>query len=139
MSNKRINQRIEFADCPCSGRNLERFIQPAILAAIATESLHGYSILSRLAKMGLFKDSKPDATGLYRFLKAMEDRGLVTSAWDMPQRGPAKRVFTLTAAGVSCLSKWIATLDAYRSQISKLLDVLRKSQVRRGIGKGKRK
>lgn len=74
--------------------------------------------------MPTFAGHRPDATGVYRFLKAMEDRRLVSSAWDLSESGPAKRLFDLTAQGNACLKRWAVTLEQYRQQIGELIQSL---------------
>lgn len=108
--------------CPCSGTTLARLIQPAVMGVLATEPLHGYVIVRRLAGMAMFRGQGPDATGVYRLLKSMERRRLVSSNWEIAARGPAKRRYQLTPAGRSCLKRWVATLRVYREAIADLLD-----------------
>ena len=126
MSNTRQHPIESFEDCPCAGRNLDKFIQALVLAGLSDGPLHGYRILQNLASLPMFEGHRPDATGIYRFLKAMEERGLVTSAWDLAESGPAKRMFDLTAAGRVCMAKWVATIDTYHRQVGQLLEYLRK-------------
>jgi DNA-binding PadR family transcriptional regulator len=57
----------------------------------------------------------------------MEERGLLTSAWDMSGSGPAKKLFDLTAEGRKCLAKWVTTLREYREQIGQLLEHLERA------------
>ncbi len=114
-------------DCPCSGRNLDKLIQPAVLAILAEKAQHGYRIVQGLSAMPMFKGHEPDNTGVYRFLNAMEVRGLLTSAWDISQSGPAKKLFDLTDSGRHCLAKWVATLREYRDQIGELLSHLQRA------------
>ncbi|MEI7837178.1 MAG: helix-turn-helix transcriptional regulator [Planctomycetota bacterium] len=132
MSDSRATPLTGPGDCPCSGRNLDKLIQPAVLAILAQgeKPLHGYRIVQSLASMPLFGGHEPDNTGVYRFLNAMEDRGLLTSAWDMSAAGPAKKLFDLTREGRRCLAKWTATLQEYREQIGQLLDHLQRAAAR---------
>ena len=111
--------------CPCAGNTLDKLVQPAILAALAREDAHGYILVQRLAAMPLFHGEKPDATGVYRFLRLLESRALVTSSWDTSETGPAKRLYHLTDAGRACLARWVDTLAAYRDAIGNLLDTAR--------------
>jgi DNA-binding PadR family transcriptional regulator len=111
--------------CPCAGRHLEKFVQPAVLSLLAEEPLHGYLLMQRLGTMPMFKNHAPDSTGVYRFLKAMEDRGLVVSTWDLSESGPAKKKFRLTAKGRKCLETWVVTLEEYCDGISHMLRTLR--------------
>ena len=127
------------ADCPCSGRNLDKLIQPAVLAILAKKALHGYRIVQSLTAMPMFKGHAPDNTGVYRFLSAMEDRGLLTSAWDLSGSGPAKKLFDLTNQGRKCLAKWVATLREYRRQIGELLEHLQRATAMPGGSCGCRK
>jgi len=106
--------------CPCAGCTLDKLVQPAILTVLAREKLHGYVILQRLAGMPTCDGEKPDATGVYRYLKSMENRGLVRSAWDLSGSRPAKRLYQLTARGRKCLAAWVQTLREYRGSIGKL-------------------
>ncbi len=126
MSTTRAPQLQELTDCPCTGRNLDKLIQPAVLMILADGALHGYRIVQRLAEMSMFQGHPPDGTGIYRFLKAMEDRGMVTSAWDLSESGPAKRLFDLTPAGAKCLDRWAATIADYHAQVGELLQQLQR-------------
>lgn len=82
--------------------------------------MHGYIIVQKAAASPMFGGKKPDATGIYRALKRMEESGLVTSAWDTPEEGSAKRLFTLTQKGRDCLRRWIDALACYKLTIEEL-------------------
>ena len=112
-------------DCPCVGGNLDKFIQPAVLAVLSEGPLHGYRILQHLGAIPMFESCPPDTAGVYRVLKAMQGRGLVTSAWDVSASGPAKRRFDLTAAGRQCLGLWAQTLADYHRRIGRMIRLLR--------------
>jgi DNA-binding PadR family transcriptional regulator len=77
MAKKKGEKTRPLAGCPCTGCNLDKFIQPAVLAVLAEGATHGYHVVQRLSEMPMFRGQVPDITGVYRFLKAMEDRGLV--------------------------------------------------------------
>ncbi len=77
--------------------------------------------------MPMLGGQKPDGSGIYRFLKTMESKGLVVSAWDTSQPGPARRTYQITPAGECCLRTWIGTLEAYRDGINFLLRAARKA------------
>ena len=103
------------ARCPCMGTSLDRLLRPAVMAVLAREpqGLHGYLIAQRLQEVALFSRRPPDNTGLYRALKAMEEEGYLTSAWDVDGSGPARRIYLLTENGRGCLERWVETLEAY--------------------------
>ena len=70
---------MELDNCPCSGANLPRFVQPVILAVLSSGRLHGYLVVQRLAETSLFRKQPPDATGVYRMLRNMEQEGVLGS------------------------------------------------------------
>ena len=115
---------MKFDACACSGKTLARLLQPAVMAILAQEPQHGYRLAQHLQEMAMFRDQPPDPTGLYRLLKSMEDRGLVTSTWDLAERGPAKRQYKLTRSGRACLHKWSQTLTEYAVALSDILDLI---------------
>lgn len=116
---------IDFLKCPCSGRTLDKLIQPAILAVLSEEPSHGYRIAERIGEITKFGGMKPDVSGVYRFLKRMESRKLVVASWDTPAKGHAKRLYAMTTAGRTCLAHWIETLESHRAQIDALLTILK--------------
>jgi len=111
----------DFPDCPCSGGTLDKLVQPAILAVLSEGPSHGYRIAEAISEMPNFLAEKPDVSGIYRFLKNMESKGLVVSSWDAPGKGHAKRLYEITASGEACLARWIETLDSYVTGINALL------------------
>lgn len=44
----------ELANCPCTGVNLPKLLQLALLFRIAQEPSHGYAIMQKLSASGLF-------------------------------------------------------------------------------------
>ena len=113
--------------CPCSGGTLDKLVHPAILIVLSRERLHGYEIATLLAKMPMFRGQRPDTTGVYRCLRRMEKRGYVASTWTRSETGPSKRVFTATAQGRHCLSRWVQTLSEYGETIGLLLEDARQT------------
>jgi DNA-binding PadR family transcriptional regulator len=118
---------LDFRDCPCAGGTLDKLIQPAILLNLAQGPLHGYKLAERIGRMPTLGGHKPDVSGVYRFLKAMERKGFVVSSWDLSGSGPARKSYELTASGRQCLARWIQTLEDFRRGIGVLLKLARKS------------
>jgi len=106
--------------CPCRGDTLDRLLRPAILSCIAEEPQHGYQIAKRLESFRIFKKAAPDLAGLYRCLRELADQGLVTSEWDTPARGKARRRFSITQDGLDCVRQWGITLVEYVTAIKDL-------------------
>ena len=112
----------DMKECAELGKSLNRLSQPTILTLLACSDkpLHGYVIVQQAAESPRFGGKKPDATGIYRALKRMEEGGLVSSVWDTPEEGSAKRLFTLTDKGYRCLRRWIDALACYELTIEEL-------------------
>lgn len=123
---------MDFDQCACSGKSLGRLVQPAIMALLAEEPLHGYLLVQRLSGMEMFGGQKPDPTGVYRTLRSMEEDNLVASSWEFGDTGPAKRRFELTGDGRACLARWAQALAEYAIAIDDLLGAIRRGQARRG-------
>ena len=118
----------DYSQCSCTGKNLDKFIKPILLALLKHNSTHGYALLSQLNESGLFSDDFPipDASGVYRFLSDMEKQGLVDLTWDTESAGPAKRIYSITRQGVECLNHWDATLDRYERRIEAIRQLIQK-------------
>lgn len=112
----------ELVECATLGKSLNRLSQPTILTLMARANapMHGYIIVQQAADSPMFGGKKPDATGVYRALKRMEELGLVTSHWDTPEEGSAKRLYELTDKGRACLRRWIDALACYEITIEEL-------------------
>jgi len=112
-------------DCPCQGKNLDKLLQPLILCILAEGGdMHGFAILKEIAKNPRFEDKTPDATGVYRYLKKMENSGLLTSQWsleDLDDAGKPKRIFSITDEGRHCLRNWAVALTDYEKYIHDLV------------------
>jgi DNA-binding PadR family transcriptional regulator len=118
---KAKNSHDTFSQCPCVGATLDKLVQPAMLAILSKGPLHGYELTRQIGEIPYFLDTAPDISGVYRMLKTLEKRGMVTSDWDMSQQGRPKRLFTITEVGRQCLQNWVATLQNYHKAIGSLL------------------
>lgn len=117
---------INFNDCPCSGKNMSYFTAPWILLTIYNhQGTHGYEIKkitkSYMEDLGI----SFNITGLYRHLKILEERGVLSSKWDTPSKGPAKRKYYLTDIGKECLWRWMQTLTIQLELITRFFDKAR--------------
>jgi len=117
----------DFTDCPCTGQTLSKLLHPAILATLSRGERHGYEICDRLAGLATLGGQRPDVSGVYRALKSMEAGGFVTGSWGPSQRGPAKRLYRLTASGRRCLARWAQTLADYRIAVGALFRMVKRA------------
>jgi len=116
-----------FSKCPCVGATLDKLVQPAMLAVLVKGPLHGYELARKIVEIPHFLDEAPDVSGVYRMLKALETRGMVTSDWDVTHGGRPKRLFTITDKGKQCLALWGDTLRNYHKAVSSLLKTVQKA------------
>jgi len=116
-----------FSGCPCVGATLDKLVQPAILATLTAGPLHGYELARSIGGIPHFLDKAPDISGIYRMLKLLESRGLVTAHWDLSQGGRPKRLFAITDTGHQCLENWNTTLKHYHQSIGALLKTTQKA------------
>lgn len=113
----------DLSDCPCSGKQMSYFAAPWILLTLSEhDGTHGYKLNKvlhqRLQEFGISQN----ITGLYRHLKAFENRGILISKWDTPDHGPAKRKYHLTELGRDCLQRWIQTLHIQFELIARFFE-----------------
>jgi DNA-binding PadR family transcriptional regulator len=91
----------------------------AVLVLLKEQPCHGYELGDRLSSLGV------DAhlgQSLYRVLRDMESRGLVTSVWDLSELGgPPRRVYTITEAGDEFLADATAVLVHQRFALGQML------------------
>jgi PadR family transcriptional regulator, regulatory protein PadR len=99
---------------------VERYVEPAVLLLLEERPAHGYELLARLRP--LVGDQRVEMGNLYRLLRALEDEGLVASAWDAEAPGPAKRRYTLTDDGIRLLARWVEALRAVQDRIEIFID-----------------
>ena len=75
----------------------KNFLRACVLLLLREHPSHGYDMLERLGALGFERD---DPGRLYRALRALEDEGLVRSAWEPSAAGPARRIYELTRGGM---------------------------------------
>jgi PadR family transcriptional regulator, regulatory protein PadR len=94
------------------------FLRPCVLLLLREEPAHGYDLLERLRPLGFVRD---DPGRLYRTLRALEDEGLVRSAWERSESGPDRRIYELTRKGVEELHVAARSLAVARSLLGRFL------------------
>lgn len=68
------------------------------------------------------EERRVDLGNLYRMLRLLEEEGIVTSEWDDPLPGPAKRVYGLTDVGRALLDRWSVALSSARELLTAFTD-----------------
>jgi PadR family transcriptional regulator PadR len=112
-------------------RHPSALIGPCILLLLGERPSHGYALVDRLKEFG-FTDGSTGS--LYRELRRLEDAGLAHSYWEASQtRGPARRVYELTAAGRRALN---GCADGAAELTQTLQDFLARYRL---VGRGRRR
>ncbi len=99
------------------------YLRPCLLLLVAEGTSHGYDLLDGVRALGL---GKVDPGGLYRCLRALDEDGLVRSAWQPSSRGPARRIYTLTAEG----QDWLDAMAGSLAEVHRVLSMYRRRYVR---------
>ena len=90
--------------CPCSGSNLEKYLQPILLHILSKEPCNGYNARKQIANYATYSDTIPDTAATYRYLKVMADRNLLTCT---------DGIYAPTEEGMHCLQTWKETMREY--------------------------
>lgn len=100
-----------------------RLIEPALLAFLQRENLHGYGLLEKLESLGL---GAVNPSVIYRILRDYEEIGLVSSDWDTEEsQGPPRRVYALTQQGRDALQRASVSLKETMSRIEMILEEIK--------------
>ncbi len=99
-----------------------RFLEPGLLALLRERPTHGYELIADLPT--LVGTERVDVGNVYRALRGMEERGLVTSEWSDELPGPAKRTYEITDEGRRALERWSHWLREARTRIDALIERL---------------
>ena len=87
----------------------------SLLAFLKGCNAYGYQLSQQLSEAGL---PQSDSGTVYRALRQLEGSGFVSSFWDTSDQGPARRMYSLTAAGELFLRTWIEALDRYHEVLT---------------------
>ena len=86
-------------------------LSATLLAFLKQYDAYGYELTAKMEEAGL---PAFDSSALYRHLRQLEASGLVSSMWDTSASGPARRIYSLTAAGELFLRAWAGTMQAFQ-------------------------
>ncbi len=110
------------AHCPCRGKSVSNLAAPWLLLTLFQHpALHGYELTRIIRDQIEASGMHINMAGLYRHLKAMEQRGMLVSQWETKANGPARRTYRLTDDGRSCLGNWMETLTTQATLINAFL------------------
>src|SRR5438874_9016084 len=93
----------------------KNWLVPVVLLMLREWSSYGYELMEKMAAFGL---NTMNAGTFYRTLRQMEKDGIVSSSWSTSEAGPARRVYSITAAGEAYLKFWAESLHQYQKIMS---------------------
>lgn len=102
--------------CACLGQTLDKFIQPIMLSVLAQGPATGYAVIKKMRDYATFSDGGPDPTGAYRYLKTLENRGLIQKEKTEGREQYGQNdvsLYHITENGRACLESWVDTLRDY--------------------------
>ncbi len=112
MTGRNVNEGpglTEYDTFRCEGPG-KRFIEPRILYLLSGKPSHGYEIVGRMKEIPL-PGPRPDTGAVYRKLRQMEGKGLLTSRWEDGGSGPKRRVYMITGKGKRSMAAWVEAIE----------------------------
>ncbi len=95
-----------------------------ILASLSEKSNYGYALHIQFEEEGFLGIN----TGwMYRVLRSLADEGLIESFWNTPEKGPARRIYSITSAGRDYMIFERKSLHDYVLRTKRLLDQIPRS------------
>lgn len=98
-----------------------RFLRPLLFLALSqADRSYGYELAEAVRGFGL----NIDMAGVYRELRSMEQKDLLSSEWEPSDNGPDRRVYMVTKSGREALAQAVADLQLARDQLTAALDAV---------------
>jgi DNA-binding PadR family transcriptional regulator len=96
-----------------------RFLRPLLFLGLSrADRSYGYELAEAVRRYGL----SIDMAGVYRELRSMEQKDLLSSAWEPSDNGPDRRVYMVTPSGRDALAQAVEDLRLARDQLSAALE-----------------
>lgn len=103
------------------GRYRRSVLEAALLSSIAESTSHGYELVEQIESLAA-ELVCIDPGSMYRFLRGMEEQGLVSSTWQTPETGPSRRVYEITVEGVEALEIMAQALSQRAAAMQRLAE-----------------
>lgn len=102
------------------GGRSDSLVFPSLLLSLQQSPCHGYELMEKLERMS-FVAALPDPAVVYRYLRRLEEEGMVESRLEPGQGGPARKVYSLTVEGESYLQAWVIRLRKQKNDLETFL------------------
>jgi len=94
------------------------FVDACLLLSLAERPAYGYELKGALEDLEV---DVRDRGRIYRSLRSMEERGLLTSWWETGGSGPARRTYDLTDLGARQLASEVVAVRRRRRALTRFL------------------
>jgi PadR family transcriptional regulator PadR len=98
----------------------KRDIPLLVLATLADGALHGYAIARAVEAVSRESVLLREGT-LYPVLRLLESDGMIAGDWQIQERGPARKVYTLTEKGGEELARRTRDWQEYSTFMNAML------------------
>ncbi len=120
MEEKWMGDR-EMGCCEGTYQKMERLLEICLLLLLFEKEGYGYGLIEELSCFG-FSGEDLNIGSLYRTLRKLENKELVSSVWEEAVQGPRRRVYTITEKGKLELHTWIPVLKQRKARIEQLIE-----------------
>ena len=105
---------------------LALFLRPGILLLLREDPSHGYNLIDDLRQEGII-DEDLDAAVVYRYLREMEEEGLLLAEWHTEGPGVPRKVYHLTASGQEFIHGCMYNLQRTQQRLEHLFRLYRRN------------
>jgi PadR family transcriptional regulator, regulatory protein PadR len=99
---------------------LKGHLDAIVLAALEAGPAHGYAIIEAIKSRSGGAFDLPEGT-VYPALHRLEQAGLLSSQWVMPESGRRRRIYALTGSGTAALAKRREAWEQFSEAVNRLL------------------
>jgi PadR family transcriptional regulator len=96
----------------------KNMLLPLLLISLWQCNSYGYELMQKTAA---FLEELINPGTVYRTLRQLEKNENIQSTWQTSENGPARRMYSITDAGVAYLNLRIASLEQYQRNMDAFL------------------
>jgi len=111
-------------ECNCKSQELKigGFLIPCLLLLIKNQPSHGYALIEKIRELP-FIETMPDPGVIYRYLRNLEEDGLVKFMLHQGKGGPARKIYSLTPEGEDYLKAAVEVIKKRKQSLQSFIDV----------------
>lgn len=98
----------------------KNFLVPFLLLSLKQWNMHGYKLMQVLFDLGF---TTLDSSNVYRILRQLEKESYIESNWEHGNDGPAKRIYSITAAGEEYLKTCHSSFTQYQQMLQTFFSI----------------